>query len=99
MAVVTPLRPSARVADTVRPRSGARLRTAIAIPPPPLSVVERHAREVFPCQATTDACTADADVTVVGLFAGLEVVVLLCRDCAKGLPPNLRPVPIAKESK
>jgi hypothetical protein len=91
-------RPPSRIAETARPpRSGARLRSATVLPPPPLSVVERHATERFPCAAV--ACESEAEVTTRVMAYGMSVVVLLCSQCAGKLSGNSRPVPIAKGSK
>jgi len=86
--------PSLRTHDTARPRSAARLRAAPMLPPPPLSVVERHAIDGLPCQAS--ACEAVAAVTARVPAYGMSVVVMLCRACAKKLPGSIRPVPIAQ---
>lgn len=97
MAVVTPLRPVSRNSETARPSSGSRLR--VAVPPPPLpprklSVVERHAQEVFPCQSST--CSADASATALIPAGPFSTVVMLCRACAALLPPTIHTVPISK---
>lgn len=99
-ATITPLRPPSRTADTSRPSSGSRLRVALPPPPRPLSVVERHEQEAFPCQACLDDAhsraivefTARVPVPGVG-----EAAVLFCAECAARLPPTIRAIPVAKK--
>ena len=97
---VTPLRPGAlRTSETVRPpRSGARLKSVAPMLPPPvaaLSVVERHAREDFPC--ARKGCAANGDVLSFVPLAGSSLVVLFCADCVEKLASvGVRPVPTAK---
>ena len=94
---VTPLRPPAlRTSDTVRPRSGARLRSATALPPPPLSVVERMHAEHFPCGHK--GCRRDGHVPSLVPFGTTTLVVLFCEPCIEELAPmGIRPVPAPKE--
>lgn len=87
--------------ETIRPASGARLKTAKVTPlrPAPLpqlasfSVIERHARESYPCQCASD-CVDDATHTAFGDFNGVPVVVMLCASCAKKLPAHIKPIRI-----
>jgi hypothetical protein len=81
-----------RTVDTVRPPPPASGTQPIATRS--LSIVERHVIEPFTC--TDDACVRNADVFVRCPVGQLTVVVLLCRQCAMFLPPELHAIPIAK---
>lgn len=99
---VTPLRPNPlRTSDTVRPRSGARLKSVAPMLPPPaasLSVVERHTREDFPCAHR--GCASNGDVLSFVPLAGSSLVVLFCAGCVEKLASvGVRPVPTTKADK